>query len=130
MLLIAFLPRSVSRGDYSRSPAHSGFSLPEVFGAVKESIWEFPLPFVVLGGIYGGYFVVSEAAAITATYVLIVEVFIYRDINGENLPEIMKKEHGTGRWDPDHPWGSPRSDELSDRCRTSHEDVRFSQGPY
>jgi tripartite ATP-independent transporter DctM subunit len=46
---------------------------------------------VVLGGIYGGYFVVSEAAAITATYVLAVEVFIHRDIKWRALPQIMKK---------------------------------------
>jgi tripartite ATP-independent transporter DctM subunit len=54
-------------------------------------LWELPLPFVVLGGIYSGYFAVSEAAAITAVYVLIAEVFIYRDIRFGQLPEIMKK---------------------------------------
>jgi tripartite ATP-independent transporter DctM subunit len=46
---------------------------------------------VVLGGIYGGYFVVSEAAAITAIYVLVVEVFIYRDIKWGDLPKLMKE---------------------------------------
>ncbi len=69
----------------------TSFNVPEVFRAVKDSIWELPLPFVVLGGIYGGYFVVSEAAAITATYVLLVEVFIYRDVKWREVPEIMKK---------------------------------------
>ena len=53
--------------------------------------WELPLPVVVLGGIYSGYVAVSEAAAITAVYVLLVEVFIYRDIKIKALPEIMKK---------------------------------------
>ncbi len=66
------------------------FNVPEVFRAVKDAIWELPLPIVVLGGIYGGYFVVSEAAAITATYVLVVEVFIYRDIKWGDLPKHMK----------------------------------------
>jgi len=46
---------------------------------------------VVLGGIYSGYFAVSEAAAITAVYVLFAEVVIYRDIHIRELPEIMKK---------------------------------------
>ena len=41
----------------------SEFSLREVAAALRESIWELPLPFVVLGGIYSGYFAVSEAAA-------------------------------------------------------------------
>jgi tripartite ATP-independent transporter DctM subunit len=49
------------------------------------------LPFVVLGGIYSGYFAVSEAAAITAVYVFLAEVVIYRDIRIRQLPEIMKK---------------------------------------
>jgi tripartite ATP-independent transporter DctM subunit len=45
----------------------------------------------VLGGIYSGYCVVSEAAAITAFYVLLIEVVIYRDIPLKELPGIMKK---------------------------------------
>ena len=59
--------------------------------ATREILWELPLPFVVLGGIYSGYFAVSEAAAITAVYVLFAEVVIYRDIHIRELPEIMKK---------------------------------------
>ena len=56
---------------------------------LKEIAWEMPLPFIILGGIYGGFFVASEAAAITALYVLIVEVFILRDIPLKKLPAIM-----------------------------------------
>ena len=67
------------------------FQISEVFGALREAVWELPLPIVVLGGIYSGKFAVSEAAAITAVYVLIVEVIIYRDIRWKDLPEIMKK---------------------------------------
>ena len=66
------------------------FSLREVGSAVRESIWELPLPFVVLGGIYSGYFAVSEAAAITALYVLLVEVVILREISPAQLPRIMR----------------------------------------
>jgi C4-dicarboxylate transporter DctM subunit len=46
---------------------------------------------VVLGGIYSGRFAVSEAAAITAAYVLLVEVVILKDIGWRELPEIMRK---------------------------------------
>ncbi len=62
-----------------------------VLNALRESVWELPLPFVVLGGIYSGYFAVSEAAAITALYVFIVEVFILKEINIRNLPRIMRE---------------------------------------
>jgi len=57
--------------------------------AVREAVWEMPLPFVILGGIYGGLFTASEAAAITAFYVLVVEVFIYRDVSLAQLRKIM-----------------------------------------
>jgi len=67
------------------------FNLLEVFQALKGMIWELPLPIVVLGGIYSGYFVVSEAAAITAVYVLLIEVVIYRDIRWRELPKVMRK---------------------------------------
>ena len=67
------------------------FQFKELVGAIRETLWELPLPFVVLGGIYSGYFAVSEAAAITAVYIFLVEVVIYRDIRIPQLPEIMKK---------------------------------------
>ncbi len=68
----------------------SSFSIRDVGAALRESIWELPLPIVVLGGIYSGFFAVSEAAAVTALYVLIVEVFILREISLRELPRIMR----------------------------------------
>jgi tripartite ATP-independent transporter DctM subunit len=68
----------------------SSFSFREVAAALRESIWEIPLPFVVLGGIYSGFFAVSEAAAVTALYVLLVEVVILREIPLRELPRIMR----------------------------------------
>jgi tripartite ATP-independent transporter DctM subunit len=69
----------------------TAFQARELVAAVRECTWELPLPAVVLGGIYSGYAAVSEAAAITAVYVFVVEVLIYRDIRWRMLPEIMKQ---------------------------------------
>ncbi|MEE3191162.1 MAG: TRAP transporter large permease subunit, partial [Pseudomonadota bacterium] len=66
------------------------FDRAEAWAAIKDSAWEIPLPFVVLGGIYGGFFAVSEAAAITAFYVLIVTVIIRREITFTQLPVVMR----------------------------------------
>ena len=65
------------------------YSNQALISAIKESKWEIPLPFIVLGGIYSGYFAVSEAAAVTVVYIFIVEVLINRDIKLKQLPGIM-----------------------------------------
>ena len=58
--------------------------------AVGGQMGSCPLPFVVLGGIYSGMLVVSEAAVITAAYVLIVEVLVYREIRVRKLAGIIR----------------------------------------
>jgi len=75
---------------HNRKPAGS-FSWRELGAALRESMWELPLPVVVLGGIYSGFFAVSEAAAVTALYVLVVEVLILREVRLPDLPKIMRE---------------------------------------
>jgi tripartite ATP-independent transporter DctM subunit len=89
LMLIMLSGYSLWVNRHIRKPLNS-FSLKEVGAALRESIWELPLPVVVLGGIYSGFFAVSEAAAVTALYVLIVEVVILREIRWRKLPEIMR----------------------------------------
>ncbi len=67
------------------------FSWPELRTALWAMRWEVPLPFVVLGGIFSGILVVSEAAAVTALYVLVAEVLLYREIRWRQLPGIMRE---------------------------------------
>src|SRR5687768_12714957 len=63
--------------------------------AAREAIWaarwDLPLPIVVLGGIYGGFFAVSEAAAVTALYVVLTELVILREVPWRDLPRIMRE---------------------------------------
>jgi tripartite ATP-independent transporter DctM subunit len=88
LLLLSGYSMWVSR--HSNQELHR-FSFKEVAGALRDSIWELPLPIVVLGGIYSGYFAVSEAAAVTALYVLIVEVLILKEIKLSSLPQVMRE---------------------------------------
>lgn len=69
----------------------NSFSAKEAVAALREAVWEIPLPVFVLGGIYGGFFAISEAAAVTAMYVIVVEVFIYKEIKLSQLPSIMRE---------------------------------------
>jgi tripartite ATP-independent transporter DctM subunit len=66
------------------------FDKKEAWAAIKDSAWEMPLPIVGLGGIYGGFIAVSEAAAVTALYVLVVSVVIRREISLTQLPIVMR----------------------------------------
>jgi len=75
---------------HNRKPL-GDFSWAELGGALKEAAWELPLPVIVLGGIYSGKIAVSEAAAVTALYVLIVEVFILREISLPELPGVIRQ---------------------------------------
>lgn len=67
------------------------FSWHELRAALWQARWELPLPVVVLGGIFSGFLVISEAAAVTALYVLFAEVLLYRDIRLRQLPRIMRE---------------------------------------
>lgn len=89
LMLVMLSAYSLWINRSNRKPLNS-FSLREVGEALRESKWELPLPIVVLGGIYSGFFAVSEAAAVTALYVLIVEVFILKEIRIPDLPKVMR----------------------------------------
>lgn len=68
------------------------FDIQEARSALREAMWEVPLPFIIIFGIYFGVFTVTEAAAVTVVYVLIIEAWIYKDIHPlRDLPKLMVK---------------------------------------
>ena len=77
------------------SPKTSGmtrrsFVLKDFFQALRQAWLEALLPVAVLAGIYGGYVTVTEAAAFTALYVFVIEVFIYKDLSmSKDLPRVI-----------------------------------------
>lgn len=67
------------------------FSLTNVWRSLKDAAWELPLPILIIGGIYGGAFTATEAAAVTAFYALVVEVFIRRDLKlFTDVPRVIR----------------------------------------
>jgi len=67
------------------------FSWRNFQAAAKAAAWEIPLPLLVIGGIYGGFFTASEAAAVMAFYVMVAEILIYRDVSWRQLPAIARE---------------------------------------
>jgi tripartite ATP-independent transporter DctM subunit len=90
LMLILLAGWSIWRNRDTRTTL-SEFSWGEVAAASKDAALEMPLPIVVLGGIYGGFLAVSEAAAVTALYVFVVEVLIRREIAWSDLPRIVRE---------------------------------------
>ena len=70
-------------------PAHSRRSVREVWRSFRSAFWGLLMPVIILGGIYGGIFTPTEAAAVSVIYGLIVGLFIYRGITLRDLPGIF-----------------------------------------
>ncbi len=91
LLMIVLLTGYSIWSSPSSALQRSAFDRETAWQALKEMRWELPLPVLVLGGIYSGFFAVSEAAAVTALYVLIVEVAIHREVPLPQLPRIIRE---------------------------------------
>ena len=66
------------------------FSWPNIFTALHQSMWDILLPILILWGIFGGFVTITEVAALTASYVLFVEVVIEKEIHLiQDLPKIL-----------------------------------------
>ena len=65
------------------------FSWANVGAALKEGIWALLVPVIILGGIYGGIFTPTEAAAVAVAYGLLAGLVIYRDLKISDLYRIF-----------------------------------------
>ncbi len=64
-------------------------SVGEVLSAGRQSLWGLLLVIIILGGIYGGVFTPTEAAAVAAVYAFFVAVFVYRDLHFKDVPHVL-----------------------------------------
>lgn len=91
LLMVALLSAACVWWGRRRTAPVAAFSARAAWTALRAAAWELPLPVVVLGGIYSGYFAISEAAAVSVLYVLVVEVLVYREVRPRDLPRIMRE---------------------------------------
>ena len=64
-------------------------SAKERWDAFKDAFWGFLMPLIILGGIYGGFFTPTEAAAVSVVYGLFVGMVIYREVKWTDLWDIL-----------------------------------------
>jgi len=74
------------RRGYPRLPRSTWF---QRWRAFRESIWGLALIVIVMGGIYGGIFTPTEAAAVAAVYAFVIAVFVYRDLRLRDVPKVL-----------------------------------------
>ncbi len=70
-------------------PVQPRASFRELMVATRDAIWGLGLIFVVMGGIYGGIFTATEAAAVAAVYAFIVALFVHRDMGWAQIPKVF-----------------------------------------
>jgi C4-dicarboxylate transporter DctM subunit len=86
LLLMAAIYVLARRRHLPRQPRAS---LREVLVAARDSLWGLLLVVIILGGIYGGVFTPTEAAAVSAVYAFFVAVLVYRDIGLRDVPRVL-----------------------------------------
>ncbi len=74
-----------------RNAARPPFDPGRLWAAAKEAVWAILMPLIVLGGIYGGVFTPTEAAAVACAYGLAVGLLIYRELNLRLLGLILRQ---------------------------------------
>ena len=65
------------------------FSLMRALRSFRECFWALMMPVIILGGIYGGIFTPTEAAAVAAVYGALVGFFIYRELTLKDIPKTL-----------------------------------------
>jgi C4-dicarboxylate transporter DctM subunit len=85
MLMIGIYVRA-RHLDIPRQPRAQ---LRDILVSGRESLWGLMLVVIILGGIYGGVFTPTEAAAVAAVYAFLIAVFVYRDIGMKDVPRVL-----------------------------------------
>ena len=68
------------------------FSHSEFISSLRDAVWELPIPFLIIIGIYSGFCTATEAAALTAAYVLVIKTLVFHELSmTDDIPRIMKE---------------------------------------
>jgi len=81
--------RTWSRAKKFNYPRLDKADWTERWNAFKECVWGLLLIIIVIGGIYGGFFTPTEAAAMAAVYAFVIAVFVYKDMTLAEVPKVL-----------------------------------------
>ena len=74
---------------YTQHVERQSFNIQNIIKELKNSFWEVIIPILILFGVFGGYTTLVETSASLVIYVLLVEVFVYKDLKLNDMPRIV-----------------------------------------
>jgi C4-dicarboxylate transporter DctM subunit len=86
LMLMAAIWIAATVQDLPRQPRASW---ADTLRTGREAIWGLMLIVIILGGIYGGIFTPTEAAAVSAVYAFLIALFVYRDLGWTDIPHVL-----------------------------------------
>jgi C4-dicarboxylate transporter DctM subunit len=89
MLGLMLMAAIYVRARALKLPKQPRASLRDILVSGRDSLWGLMLIVIILGGIYGGVFTPTEAAAVAAVYAFLIAVFVYRDIGMKDVPRVL-----------------------------------------
>ena len=81
LIIVVLYIYSIIKGQKKSENHFEKFSLRTLGKYLYASKWELPIPIIIIGGIYGGFLTVVEAAAVTAFYTFVIEFFVNKDLS-------------------------------------------------
>ncbi len=84
---------------WKKIPKQPFAGVGEIFASARDAFWGLFLIVIILGGIYGGIFTPTEAAAVAAVYAFLIANFVYRDmgplatVGGNANTSLLRKPH-------------------------------------
>ncbi len=89
LLTVLFVVYSVYYAKKNKLPTTGRLSLREIGHETKKSIWALLMPVLIIGGIFGGVFTPTEAAAVIVVYAFLIGIFVYKELTWKALPQII-----------------------------------------
>jgi len=90
LILFLFSIYSMIYATLNHVPTEPKSSWSERLAAMKEAVWPMGFPVIIVGGIYGGIFSPTEAAAVCVLYAIILEFFVFRSLKAKEIVAIAK----------------------------------------
>ncbi len=90
MILLFFAIYSVVYATVKKVPTEPKANWKERVAAVRQAVWPLGFPIIIVGGIYGGIFSPTEAAAACVLYAIILEFIVFRSLNAPDIYAIAK----------------------------------------